>query len=525
MDSIASTDNMKKKGKITGANLLSTEIRSRVLPCKDPPPRYPTSWTSGEISISKDTQLHYNWTRSSVSVITLSIGQHDLHSLVYEATSSIFPARAIFSGRSKRIVEIDQHKNSDPSSPYHIEFPECKVIQMESKEDLEAFLSLQDTKILLKSPPLFDLISRNHLPEVHMTSSMKVCSTLPFCRWLSSQLPQVENFSIHLEHMSSQSLQPLRSSMEGRLIIQVSGRSRIFLVPPLDALTTLAPFCRSHPLFRYSAVGLAATSSCEVNRSMLEHIAELWPNSAHIKGLAATLSAGEALFVPPEYSLHRESLLDPCISLIVTLKTAAPLPPPAAVVSSSSIIERWVDHEVGITGSRNFLINLIDLWKRHEADMEAYVSSLGSIPLVTAPPHHWTEAWPLDTVKGSRLIRLAMEIHEVCMALVSIDPSMKKPHRVLENMIQGRLLPSPWINEYGKEMNQVPSAGHLSLTWSYAAPQLEENEIDFPALFSRQIKVKDEKASEEAHKEREKQLKLENGLSINHSLAMYTISS
>jgi hypothetical protein len=101
-----------------------------------------------------------------------------------------------------------------------------------------------------------------------------------------------------------------------------------------------------------------------------------------------------------------------------------------------------------------------------------------------------------------------MEIYEVCVALVDIDPSIKKPHRVLQALIEGRMLHTTWLNEYGINQNQVPS-NHLSLTWNYPAPKLEESEAAFPALFSRQIKLKEDRASKEAHEEREKQLMLQ----------------
>ena len=433
-------------------------------------------------------------------MIIICLGNNDLAPLVHAAEAASIPARAIYcNGNSKRLVELDHSKNQDPSSPYHIKWPECKEMQIETAEEVNAVLQMQKTSILVRSPPLFSLMSKNNQPKVHMTSQIDSNAALPVCRWLISHLPMVESFSVHLEQMSSRSFQPLRSSGEGKLIIQISGRSRVLLVPP--SLTSLAPFCRSHPLHRYSAVGMAATASSEVDASLVKHVADLWPHSLEIKGISCILSAEETLFVPPEYSVHMESLLESSVSLVVSLKTSAPPSPLAAVVSSASIIERWVDHEIGVSGSRKFLISLIDLWKRHEAEMEAFVGSISIENPFTAAPRHWSDIWPRDTVKGYKLLRLSMEVFQVCATLVTIDPSMKRPHRVLESMIQGRMLPTPWLNEYGLQQNQVPSS-HLSLTWNYPAPLLEEAEQVYPALFSRQIKLKEDKAAEKARNER-----------------------
>ena len=501
---------MKRRGKVIQSS-LSVVSRSKLLPC-DPPPRFPPSWSSGEIVRSNEIMsLHESWLKSK-PLITKSL---DFRDLVHAADIAIIPARAIrCSGHLKRLIELDQTKNQDPSSPYHVQWPECKEIEVKSSQDLHSLLQLKETKIQAKSP-LFTLATSNNQPMIYMNNErIEPIVAKPLCSWLSTRLPLVKESSVSLECISRDTLLPLRYSAEGALLIQVTGSSRILLVPP--SLTSLAPFCRSHPLHRYSAVGVASTASPSLDMSLVDHVATLWPTSS-ISGLSGIISSGEALFVPPGWSIHRETMeISTC--LVVHLETKAPCSALASVLQSSSIIERWVDHEVGVSGARRFLIELIQIWQQHEFDLESFVSSISSMGrLERPPPRHWSESWPLDTVKGFKAIRLSSEIHEVCCQLVKIDPAIKKTYHVLEAIIKGRLLPTDWLNEYGLKSNQVPSA-HLSLPWSYAAPRLEEDEKLFPQLFRRQIEIKEAKAAEAAHQEREERLKRLEGGGENRGL-------
>jgi len=206
-------------------------------------------------------------------------------------------------------------------------------------------------------------------------------------------------------------LQPLHYDTREQIICQVSGRSRILLVPPEYTFDGLYPYPVHHPYDCYSMVDFDDTDLGK------------WPKLVRVRGSMCVLEPGDILHVPRCWwrQIHTLSA-DGAVSLTLSTTMGGRIRSEGMIqpMLGRTLEERVVEKE-GVMHARHWLEVIA---RSREID-----------------------AIDLGTVKGLRRLDMAQMVRD------EVEHNLGKGKWVefLDNLISGRLVPTPWLNQNFRE--------------------------------------------------------------------------
>ncbi|UPR02111.1 JmjC domain-containing protein [Chloropicon primus] len=267
--------------------------------------------------------------------------------------------------------------------------------------------------------------------------------------WMISYLG-AQNFGsirdVHLHCGTRNSLHHCKYENIDRLLVQVRGRTRVLLLDPSLAFEGLYPYPVHHPYDGYSMVDFEAEE--DANKS-------LWPLfGENVRGKECILEPGEVLYVPQYFFLHRQDLDEEVVALDVSVSQGKRTRHRAAIpLQISRLLEERVSELESIRDAHHWLSVIA-----HGEESE------------------WIDT---STVKGHSRIKFVESVYE------EVEENLGKGQvpAFLKAMVEGRLMPTPWLNK--KEFREPLYLLDKPFTLEDTRTELEKK---YPEFFRNKLK-------------------------------------
>jgi hypothetical protein len=354
-----------------------------------------------------------------------------------------------------RFFEPDAAKNL-PGAPYAVRSPETRRLRLTLPEFVASARAWRAQRLLLKMPVLRHTPGGDDAeppPPIDSAAGAALGETLARgldWAWLAA-LRAAQRFgpvlSADLEAGGGGGLQPARYALHDSLLVQLTGRRRALLVPPEHAFAGAYPFPVAHPYDRYSMVDWEAPDTAT------------WPKAAAVRGRAAVLRPGDALYVPAYWFLLTQELEGEGVAARLTLGAGARPPPPrAAGPRVARALEERVAAVEGPRGARRWLLAV----------------ARGAEGAAPAP------GLDLATLAGYRRVVMCQGVRD------EVDASLGAGAwaTFLPAVCDGRLAPTPWLDAFAAEPLLLTSAPEATVD------DRSEEERRFPALFRARLEAR-----------------------------------
>ena len=206
------------------------------------------------------------------------------------------------------------------------------------------------------------------------------------------------------------SLQPLHYDTREHIMCQISGRTRLLLIPPEYTFEGLYPYPIHHPYDCYSMVDFD------------EQDLGKWPKLVRVRGMMCVLEPGDILHIPRCWWRQIHTVSDEAITMTIAVGSGTRIRSNGMIKPMlGRILEERVAEAEGVQNSRHWL----------------EVISRGRD----------LEAIDLSTVRGLRRLDMSQMVRD------EIDYNIGKGEwaSFLASLISGRLSQTPWLNQNYRE--------------------------------------------------------------------------
>ncbi len=409
----------------------------------DPQPRYPATLEYKRLVTPTDAySVEHSLRNGHPTIIprmlpSLPASVKSLTSLVHNALGEQNPVLVAMTTQ-KRYMLPSSNPPVPPGSIYHVRHPPTKLQTMLPSDALQCAQTWKTHQLALITTIRLDLDMASLL-HTHHDTARPIMLHVATCMDL---------------------LHPLHYTTYPRLLVQLAGRTRCFVVTPDHAFAGLYPFPVHHAYDGYSMVNYD-DGECGSQTQ--------WPRALDIRGYTATLCPGHALYIPAYTFVSTQSLdaytavahvplMQPILPLIPYTRALGALQEPSLLVESVPLGHSvYVVPPLSAAGGAAALA----VSRVVEAVMADAIGDVDGVRTWLLHAAHGTEAVHADinTVLG----------HRVCMACTEVRlliDSWFGPGAwrvLLAAMCEDRLSSTAWLDDTAKGayLGAPPSTGVL----------------------------------------------------------------